>query len=80
MSSVDEPTYGFLRNNALSLTFGGLFLVTLSGQAVAGNADVNAQQVAEGLEPVGLLDFVTSSSFMVDVMENWQSEYLQFFL
>jgi hypothetical protein len=29
---------------------------------------------------VSLLDYVTSSSFGVDVMENWQSEYLQFFL
>ncbi|MBN1094732.1 hypothetical protein JKP76_00840 [Blastococcus sp. TML/C7B] len=78
--SAREPSYGFLRNNALSLAFGGLFLVTLAGQAVSGNADVNAQQLAEGLEPMSLLDYVTSSSFMVDVMENWQSEYLQFFL
>ena len=80
MSGVDEPTYGFLRNNALSLVFGGLFLLTLAGQAVSGVAQQNAEQRAEGLEPLGLLDYVTSSSFMVDVMENWQSEYLQFFL
>ena len=80
MSSVDEPTYGFVRNNALSLAFGGLFLATLAGQAFSGNADFNAQQQANGLEPVGLLDYVTSSSFWVDVMENWQSEYLQFLL
>ena len=26
------------------------------------------------------LQFVTSSEFVVDVAENWQSEYLQFFL
>ncbi|TKJ19006.1 DUF6766 family protein [Blastococcus sp. CCUG 61487] len=80
MSSVDEPSYGFLRTNALSLTFGGLFLVTLVGQALSGVADVNADQVANGLERMSLADYVTSSSFMVDVMENWQSEYLQFFL
>ena len=80
MSSVDEPTYGFLRSNALSLTFGGLFLATLAGQAVSGTADVNAQRLANGLGPVGLPDHVTSSSFWVDVMENWQSEYLQFFV
>ncbi|MGY1619285.1 DUF6766 family protein [Geodermatophilus sp. SYSU D00691] len=78
--TVEEPSYGFLRNNALSLAFGVLFLVTLVGQAISGTADFNAQQLADGLEPVGLLDYVTSSSFMVDVMENWQSEYLQFFL
>jgi hypothetical protein len=72
--------YGFLRANALSLAFGVLFLATLVGQAVSGVADFNARQVADGLAPVGLVDYVTSSSFAVDVMENWQSEYLQFFL
>jgi hypothetical protein len=75
-----EREYGTVRANALSLAFGALFLVTLGGQALAGRADFNAQQIANGLEPVSLLDYVTSSSFGVDVMENWQSEYLQFFL
>jgi hypothetical protein len=71
---------GFLRDNGLSLAFGGLFVVTLVGQAISGAADFNAQQIANGLEPVSMLEYVTSSSFGVDVMENWQSEYLQFFL
>jgi uncharacterized protein DUF6766 len=71
---------GFLRENGLSLAFGGVFLATLIGQSVAGLADFNSQQVTNGLEQVSWLDFVTSSSFAVDVMENWQSEYLQFFL
>jgi hypothetical protein len=78
--TTKEPSYGFLRNNALSLAFGVLFLATLVGQAISGTADFNAQQIANGLEPVSFLDYVTSSSFMVDVMENWQSEYLQFLL
>jgi hypothetical protein len=77
---MSERSRGFLRDNALSLVFGGLFLLTLVGQAISGTADYNAQQVANGLEPVTLLEYVTSSSFGVDVMENWQSEYLQFFL
>jgi hypothetical protein len=80
MSSVDEPTYGFFRTNALSLVFGALFVLTLIGQAISGLADFNAQQISDGLQQVGFLDYVTSSSFAVDVMENWQSEYLQFFL
>jgi hypothetical protein len=80
MTTVKEPRYGFLRSNALSLAFGALFLITLVGQAISGVADFNAQQVAEGLPTVSFLDYVTSSSFMVDVMENWQSEYLQFLL
>jgi hypothetical protein len=77
---MSERSRGFLRDNALGLVFGGLFVVTLVGQALSGAADFNAQQAANGLEPVSLLEYVTSSSFGVDVMENWQSEYLQFFL
>src|SRR5687768_4252171 len=77
---MTETSRGFLRDNALSLVFGGLFLLTLVGQALSGAAEFNAQQVTNGLEPVSLADYVTSSSFGVDVMENWQSEYLQFLL
>ena len=69
-----------LRDNGLGLAFGGLFLVMLVGQSFAGHAQVNDERLTEGLPPVTWLDFVTSSTFGVDVMENWQSEYLQFFL
>jgi hypothetical protein len=69
-----------LRDNGLGLAFGGLFLLTLAGQSFAGQAQYNEQQIADGGEPVSLLQYVTSSSFAVDVVENWQSEYLQFFL
>ena len=77
---MTETSRDVVRNNALSLVFGGLFVLTLVGQALSGVADFNAQQITNGLEPVSLADYVTSSSFGVDVMENWQSEYLQFFL
>jgi hypothetical protein len=70
----------FLRENALSLAFGGLFLLTLAGQAVAGVADYNAQQAIRQLPGIGFWQFVTSSTYAADVTENWQSEYLQFFL
>jgi uncharacterized protein DUF6766 len=70
----------FLRGNGLSLAFGALFLATLVGQALAGVAEFNDQRVSEGLAGVSLGRYVTSSSFAVDVLENWQSEYLQFFL
>ncbi len=70
----------FLRENSLSLAFGALFLVTLVGQAFAGRAQVNDERLGEGLEPVSLRAFVTSSTFGVVVMANWQSEYLLFFL
>jgi hypothetical protein len=70
----------FLRANSLSLGFGVLFLASLVGQALAGVADFNDQRTANGLAEISLSRYLTSSSFAVDVMENWQSEYLQFFL
>jgi len=70
----------FLGENSLGLTFGLLFLIVLCLQAVAGHADFNHQQITEGLPPVSLGRYITSASFGTDVAENWQSEYLQFFL
>jgi hypothetical protein len=70
----------FVRENGLGLGFGGLFLATLVVQAFVGHADFNAGQAAHHGDPIGLWRYVTSSSFGVDVLENWQSEYLQFTL
>jgi hypothetical protein len=70
----------FLRENSLGLVFGVLFLIVVVGQAFAGHADFNREQLTEGLEPISLGRYVTSASFGTDVAENWQSEYLQFFL
>jgi hypothetical protein len=77
---MSENSRGFFRDNSLSLVFGALFVATLVGQAFSGVADYNAQQIANGLATASFLEYVTSSTFGVDVMENWQSEYLQFFL
>jgi hypothetical protein len=71
---------GFLRHNSLSLVFGLLFLGTLVGQALVGHADFNAAQVAHNSDTISLWRYVRSSEFGVDVLENWQSEYLQFSL
>jgi hypothetical protein len=70
----------FLRDNGLSLGFGSLFLASLVGQAIAGHADFNNHQLADGGSTVPFGTFITSSEFVVNVAENWQSEYLQFFL
>jgi hypothetical protein len=69
-----------LREHSLSLFFGLIFLAALVGQAFAGHAEYNAQQVVDGLATLSLGEYVTSSDFAVDVAENWQSEYLQFLL
>lgn len=69
-----------VRDHALTLGFGLIFFVALVGQAVTGVSLYNEEQLSSGLSEVTLLDYVTSSAFVVDVAENWQSEYLQFFL
>ena len=69
-----------MRANGLSIAFGALFLGTLIAQAFVGHADFNAAQVAHGSDTISLWRYVRSSEFGVDVLENWQSEYLQFSL
>jgi hypothetical protein len=70
----------FVRNNALGLFFGALFVLSLAGQSVAGWQQLNALQVADHLDPVSWSGYVASSDFAVDVAENWQSEFLQFWV
>jgi Domain of unknown function (DUF6766) len=69
-----------LRDNSLSLFFLLIFLAALVAQALVGHVDFNNQQIAHQDPPVTLGRYITSSAFLVDVMENWQSEYLQFTL
>jgi uncharacterized protein DUF6766 len=70
----------FLRDNALTLFFLTLMVAALAGQALSGHAEFNEQQLAQGGHPISLGSYLTSSDYAVDVAENWQSEYLQFFL
>lgn len=70
----------WLHNNGLGLFFGAIFILALAGQALTGHALFNQEQLTAGLEPISLGQYLLSSSFGVDVAENWQSEYLQFLL
>jgi hypothetical protein len=69
-----------VRDNGLSLFFGGLLLVAVAGQAVAGHDSYNEEQRTHGGEPISFGRYLTSSAFGRAMMENWQSEYLQFTL
>lgn len=80
MSGEPPRRAGFLRSNGLTLTFGAAFFVVLGAQAVAGYAEFNEQLAVEGLQRMGFGDYLMSSDFAADVTENWQSEFLQFFL
>lgn len=70
----------FLRDQSLSLGFLIIFIVALIGQSIAGHAYTNEELAQHHLPSVSYVEFVTSSDFLVDVAENWQSEFLQFFL
>ena len=70
----------FVQDNGLGLFFGALFLATLVAEAFVGHADFNHGQLAHHGDPISLGRYVTSSDFVSDVFENWQSEYLQFTL
>jgi hypothetical protein len=69
-----------LRNHGLALFFTAIFLASLVGQAFTGQDDFNHSQVAHNEDPISVGRYVTSSEFWVDVLENWQSVYLQFTL
>jgi hypothetical protein len=70
----------FIRNNSLSLVFLSLFLTALVLQSIAGLADFNEDQVRHGDPHMSYGRYLVSSEFATAVMENWQSEYLQFTL
>ena len=75
-----------IRNQSLAIFFGLLFLLALGGQSLAGHQDYNNEEKARAAlarEKPQLIDYpgyLTSPEFSRDVMENWQSEYLQFLL
>jgi hypothetical protein len=75
-----------LRHHGLSIGFGTLFLAAVVAQSIAGHAKYNdeeithAQLLHQSAETLSLGRYVVSSSFAQALMENWQSEYLQFTL
>jgi hypothetical protein len=70
----------FLRENSLSLVFLLFFVLAVVGQAYAGWNDFNDQATAHKEAAISLGRYLTSSSFGNALLENWQSEYLQFTL
>ncbi|NUO35953.1 MAG: hypothetical protein HOQ27_12940 [Dermatophilaceae bacterium] len=68
------------RHNGLTIVFGLLLVLFVVGQAVAGTAEYNETARTDGVQQISFARYVGSSSFLVDLVENWQSEYLQFTL
>jgi hypothetical protein len=70
----------FIGDHSLSLFFLVLFLGALVGQAIAGHALHNNDAMAHHGTRMSFWRYIVSSDFGNAVMENWQSEYLQFML
>jgi hypothetical protein len=70
----------FVRENSLSIVFGLIFLAAVTAQAIVGHRVYNENEIAHHGQTISLGRYLTSSSFGQAVMENWQSEYLQFTL
>jgi hypothetical protein len=76
--SLSSAAGRFVRENSLSLFFLALFLVSLAGQSVAGHLAYNAEQAAHGADGISWARYLVSSHFGSAMLENWQSEFLQF--
>ena len=68
----------FVRENSLGLFFFVLFAAVLIAQSFVGWLDFNEEARAHGSGEYSYGRYVTSSHFGQAVLENWQSEYLQF--
>jgi uncharacterized protein DUF6766 len=70
----------FLRANSLSLFFLAIFMVTIVAHSIVGLHDYNEEASAHDQDEIGWSRYIRTSEFGVAVLENWQSEWLQFFL
>jgi hypothetical protein len=68
------------RENGLSLFFAAIFLASLAAQSLAGQRTVNGERREHGAAAETWWEYVRSIDFWGAVMENWQSEFLQFTL
>lgn len=61
---------------SLSLVMGAIFLLSWTGQAVAGRVAVNEQRLRDLLDPLTLAQYVGGADFWGRTLQNWQSEFL----
>jgi uncharacterized protein DUF6766 len=70
----------FLRDNSLSLFFLALFVLALFGQSIAGFHLYNQDALKHQEPAIGYFRYLLTSDFGADTLENWQSEWLQFWM
>ncbi|MDQ3930066.1 MAG: hypothetical protein M3328_13085, partial [Chloroflexota bacterium] len=67
----------FFRENSLSIVVFFMFLFSVVGQALTGNAEYNEEQQAHGEQAIGLVEYLGTGHFVEAIFENWESEFLQ---
>jgi hypothetical protein len=70
----------FVRFNSLSLFFLFLFLAAVVAQSIVGLHEYNEEAVQHAQETISWSRYIHTSEFGAAVLENWQSEWLQFCL
>lgn len=65
-----------LYKNSLSLAFFGLFLLSFGLHAAGGAREYSSEQVAHGGQEVTALEYLRTSQFWFESLQNWQSEFL----
>jgi hypothetical protein len=69
-----------IRDNGLSLFFGVLLVAAVLGESFAGQHQYNADAIQHGEHAISWTHYVRTPEFAGDLLENWQSEFLQFAL
>jgi hypothetical protein len=69
-----------VRENSLSLFFGAILCVSVAGQSFAGQHQYNADAALHGEKAISWTHYLVTPEFGGDLLENWQSEFLQFSL
>ena len=65
-----------LYENSLSLAFTIFFLASFWLHAAAGALQFSEQEIAHGRAAVGTLEYIGTSRFWFESLQNWQSEFL----
>jgi len=72
-------TDGFLKtlySHSLSLAFAGMFAISFIGHAMGGARAYSAELQQFGQPPVSTFQYLESSRFWFESLQNWQSEFL----
>jgi uncharacterized protein DUF6766 len=62
--------------HSLTLALGALFALSFLLHAVGGVRHYNAEQLTHGEVPITLLQYLGTSAFWFESLQNWQSEFL----